>query len=391
MNGCYYTQGHEFTLRHLHACPIEARATQGADAPIARGDLSVVRRLVPYLWEFRGRVLLALAFLVTAKLANITVPIVMKSIVDGLIGRQGAARRSRVVAARLRAPEAFEHALQRAARHRVREGRAARHAAHRARGLPPPARAVAALPPRAPDRRPHARHRARHARHLDAALLHGVQRAAHAPRDRARHRLPHLQVRRLVRRDHGGRAGALRRAHLRDLRVAHRAPPPDERDGLEGQHQGDRFAPQLRDRQVFRQRGLRGEALRRQPAELRARGGEERDLARAAERGAGGRDRARGVAPHVARGRRHRERPPHAGRPGDGERAPHPALHPAQLPRRDVPRDQAGDGRHGEDVPAPRREPRGRGQARRAAARGDAAGRSASRTSTSATTASARS
>jgi ATP-binding cassette subfamily B protein len=51
---------------------------------IARGDLSVVRRLLPYLWEFRGRVLLALAFLVAAKLANITVPIVMKHIVDDL-------------------------------------------------------------------------------------------------------------------------------------------------------------------------------------------------------------------------------------------------------------------------------------------------------------------
>ncbi|HEY4998640.1 MAG TPA: ABC transporter transmembrane domain-containing protein, partial [Usitatibacter sp.] len=55
-------------------------------ASIARSDLSVVRRLFPYLWEFRGRVLLALTFLVAAKLANITVPIVMKRIVDGLSG-----------------------------------------------------------------------------------------------------------------------------------------------------------------------------------------------------------------------------------------------------------------------------------------------------------------
>ncbi len=53
---------------------------------IARSDLGVVRRLLPYLWEFRGRVVLALAFLVAAKLANITVPIVMKRIVDGLTG-----------------------------------------------------------------------------------------------------------------------------------------------------------------------------------------------------------------------------------------------------------------------------------------------------------------
>jgi ATP-binding cassette subfamily B protein len=56
------------------------------NAPIPRGDFGVIRRLVPYLREFRGRVLLALAFLVAAKLANITVPLVMKSIVDGLSG-----------------------------------------------------------------------------------------------------------------------------------------------------------------------------------------------------------------------------------------------------------------------------------------------------------------
>ena len=55
---------------------------------IARSDLSVVRRLFPYLWEFRGRVILAVLFLVAAKLANITVPIVMKSIVDGLTGEK---------------------------------------------------------------------------------------------------------------------------------------------------------------------------------------------------------------------------------------------------------------------------------------------------------------
>ncbi|MBC8022313.1 MAG: ABC transporter ATP-binding protein/permease [Burkholderiales bacterium] len=55
---------------------------------IARGDLSVVRRLLPYLWEFRGRVILAVVFLVAAKLANITVPIVMKAIVDNLSGNK---------------------------------------------------------------------------------------------------------------------------------------------------------------------------------------------------------------------------------------------------------------------------------------------------------------
>jgi ATP-binding cassette, subfamily B, heavy metal transporter len=50
------------------------------------GDFGVIRKLLPYLWEFRFRVLLALAFLVTAKLANIGVPLIMKGIVDGLNG-----------------------------------------------------------------------------------------------------------------------------------------------------------------------------------------------------------------------------------------------------------------------------------------------------------------
>src|SRR6185436_13760293 len=40
--------------------------------------------LLPYLWEYRWRVALALAFLTAAKLANVAVPLVMKEIVDGL-------------------------------------------------------------------------------------------------------------------------------------------------------------------------------------------------------------------------------------------------------------------------------------------------------------------
>jgi ABC-type transport system involved in Fe-S cluster assembly fused permease/ATPase subunit len=67
--------------------PTAGAAPAAKTPPPARGnDLGVIRRLLPYLWEFRGRVLLALAFLIAAKLANITVPIVMKHIVDGLSG-----------------------------------------------------------------------------------------------------------------------------------------------------------------------------------------------------------------------------------------------------------------------------------------------------------------
>src|SRR3954471_17771737 len=70
--------------------PLPSASARPAPPP-PRGDLSVVRRLIPYLWEFRGRVLLAVLFLVTAKVANIFVPVVMKRIVDGLSPAHGLA------------------------------------------------------------------------------------------------------------------------------------------------------------------------------------------------------------------------------------------------------------------------------------------------------------
>jgi ATP-binding cassette subfamily B protein len=53
--------------------------------PLApREGWRTIRTLLPYLWEFKGRVILALSFLVAAKLANVGVPLVMKQIVDAL-------------------------------------------------------------------------------------------------------------------------------------------------------------------------------------------------------------------------------------------------------------------------------------------------------------------
>jgi ABC-type transport system involved in Fe-S cluster assembly fused permease/ATPase subunit len=49
-----------------------------------RNDWSNIRALLPYLWEYRGRVLLALGCLILAKLANVTVPLVLKGLVDHL-------------------------------------------------------------------------------------------------------------------------------------------------------------------------------------------------------------------------------------------------------------------------------------------------------------------
>jgi len=45
---------------------------------------SSLRRLLPYVWHYRARVLVALVLLVAGKLANIGVPVVLKWLVDGL-------------------------------------------------------------------------------------------------------------------------------------------------------------------------------------------------------------------------------------------------------------------------------------------------------------------
>ena len=47
-----------------------------------KGDWRVARRLLPYLWQYRYRVFIAIVFLILARVANITVPIVLKQIID---------------------------------------------------------------------------------------------------------------------------------------------------------------------------------------------------------------------------------------------------------------------------------------------------------------------
>lgn len=49
-----------------------------------RGDWKTIKSLIPYLWDYRWRIFVALSFLITAKLANVGVPLLMKEIVDAL-------------------------------------------------------------------------------------------------------------------------------------------------------------------------------------------------------------------------------------------------------------------------------------------------------------------
>ena len=53
-------------------------------APKRRSEWRAVGMLFPYLWEFRVRVVIALAFLTAAKLANVSVPLILKEVVDSL-------------------------------------------------------------------------------------------------------------------------------------------------------------------------------------------------------------------------------------------------------------------------------------------------------------------
>ncbi len=47
-----------------------------------KGDWRAARRLLPYLWKYRYRIGVALIFLVLARVANVSVPLVLKNIVD---------------------------------------------------------------------------------------------------------------------------------------------------------------------------------------------------------------------------------------------------------------------------------------------------------------------
>ncbi|MBS0497845.1 MAG: ABC transporter ATP-binding protein/permease [Proteobacteria bacterium] len=60
------------------------RPTRLEKPAATRNNLKTIATLLPYLWEFKVRVIVALSLLVLAKLANVSVPLVLKEIVDAL-------------------------------------------------------------------------------------------------------------------------------------------------------------------------------------------------------------------------------------------------------------------------------------------------------------------
>ncbi|MCC4832562.1 MULTISPECIES: ABC transporter ATP-binding protein/permease [unclassified Shewanella] len=61
------------------------------DGPVGKLNWKVVRLLWPYLFEFKGRIFLAMLCLVIAKLASVGLPFILKDLVDSLDGQKTAA------------------------------------------------------------------------------------------------------------------------------------------------------------------------------------------------------------------------------------------------------------------------------------------------------------
>ncbi len=66
--------------RHGHQ--LSSEPAPAADPNAQRSDWATLSRLFPYLWAYKVRVMLALAFMVGAKLANVSVPVLLKRLID---------------------------------------------------------------------------------------------------------------------------------------------------------------------------------------------------------------------------------------------------------------------------------------------------------------------
>ena len=74
-------------LSSPHSSP-STPASAAAPAP-PRTDWATLRRLFPYLWTYKWRVMAALAFMVGAKMANVSVPLLLKELIDTMNPKAG--------------------------------------------------------------------------------------------------------------------------------------------------------------------------------------------------------------------------------------------------------------------------------------------------------------
>jgi len=74
------------TMRHLANAPA---ATTPSPPAAPRSDWGTLKRLFPYLWFYKWRVLIALSLMVGAKLANVGVPVLLKELIDTMAAGMG--------------------------------------------------------------------------------------------------------------------------------------------------------------------------------------------------------------------------------------------------------------------------------------------------------------
>ncbi|PQA82144.1 metal ABC transporter permease [Limnohabitans sp. TS-CS-82] len=70
---------------HAHS----SSAPQGVTTVKQRPDRETLKRLFPYLWQYKWRVLMALTFMIGAKVANVSVPILLKNLIDDMSIKPG--------------------------------------------------------------------------------------------------------------------------------------------------------------------------------------------------------------------------------------------------------------------------------------------------------------
>ncbi len=81
-----------------HGSGVPLPVAIGADGkPVPRSDTATLKRLVPYLWRYRWRVMFALGFMLAAKVANVGVPLLLKDLVDRMAIQPGSTQAMLVV------------------------------------------------------------------------------------------------------------------------------------------------------------------------------------------------------------------------------------------------------------------------------------------------------
>jgi ABC-type transport system involved in Fe-S cluster assembly fused permease/ATPase subunit len=74
---------------HASSSSLNVPAAQAGAVRPDKSDWATLQRLLPYLWQYKWRVVGALIFMVAAKLANVGVPVLLKTLVDKMSFKPG--------------------------------------------------------------------------------------------------------------------------------------------------------------------------------------------------------------------------------------------------------------------------------------------------------------